>query len=556
MRLLKVTVSLIKTWEKIKTDTRIKKKEYIKYKINKLKENFDIYFINCDNQYKSYVNYLNGVRIKEYLKEISFDYKIEEFVSDNYLNKLKNKVFENEKYKGLIVLTKNVSSLKPALTIYKRENDYINTVDLQCIPILEETEFIDKIINLVNTNPPPIKDKKRQPAMSRDIAAALVASQLQSAEVLNKVPPTEYKKNFENLKQFYGKEKDTKLSSYPGRYLNIFPSEKSSINDTDFTNILSYYNQPLIYAVSCPKAEYKDTFWEFVKNQDIKIIINLTREDEIPDKCTKYYDDDNKKFTKGKWKSEAYKYNRDLDSKGVKYYHYTSWPDHGVPEVSDFIDLLDEDLYMNKKILIHCSAGVGRTGVFLVSYIIKIFQMNKIYEEKKLVNEGYAMDVTNLNELKYLYEFYKEEKYQVTDNLIKRIIIFLRTKRSWMVQTKGQFEFIKKVFIYDKSIDIVKTYNTKSEKPITIIDKTNEINYNRLKTENIEPRQIIFRKSSLGDYAYTFKTNDNRVKHFRDINLVRENLFEPEKVGGSRKQRKTKKSTKKQRKHKKTTRKH
>ena len=134
--------------------------------------------------------------------------------------------------------------------------------------------------------------------------------------------------------------------------------------------------------------------------------------------------------------------------------------------------------------------------------------MNKRYEEHNLVNEGYAMDVTNLNELKYLYEFYKEEKYQVTDNLIKRIIIFLRTKRSWMVQTKEQFEFIKKVFIYDKLIDIVRTYNTdpkfKNQKPITIIDQTDEKDYTRTKeTEDIKHGQIILRKSSIGDYEYT-----------------------------------------------------
>lgn len=49
--------------------------------------------------------------------------------------------------------------------------------------------------------------------------------------------------------------------------------------------------------------------------------------------------------------------------------HYTQWPDHGLPDtnlhIPNFIETMDD--YQNKHganapILIHCSAGVGRTG--------------------------------------------------------------------------------------------------------------------------------------------------------------------------------------------------
>ncbi|XP_039191121.1 receptor-type tyrosine-protein phosphatase H isoform X8 [Crotalus tigris] len=56
----------------------------------------------------------------------------------------------------------------------------------------------------------------------------------------------------------------------------------------------------------------------------------------------------------------------------AKHYHYTSWPDHGVPQTTDtilrFRDLVREDLDKmkdNGPVLVHCSAGVGRTGTFI-----------------------------------------------------------------------------------------------------------------------------------------------------------------------------------------------
>ncbi|XP_070586181.1 receptor-type tyrosine-protein phosphatase H isoform X2 [Erythrolamprus reginae] len=56
----------------------------------------------------------------------------------------------------------------------------------------------------------------------------------------------------------------------------------------------------------------------------------------------------------------------------ARHYHYTSWPDHGVPQSTDtilrFRDLVKEDLDKmkdNGPILVHCSAGVGRTGTFI-----------------------------------------------------------------------------------------------------------------------------------------------------------------------------------------------
>jgi protein tyrosine phosphatase len=55
----------------------------------------------------------------------------------------------------------------------------------------------------------------------------------------------------------------------------------------------------------------------------------------------------------------------------VTQYHFTSWPDHGVPKFAtsliSFIRRVQKghNKSSGKCLLVHCSAGVGRTGTFI-----------------------------------------------------------------------------------------------------------------------------------------------------------------------------------------------
>ncbi|XP_034990482.1 receptor-type tyrosine-protein phosphatase H [Zootoca vivipara] len=56
----------------------------------------------------------------------------------------------------------------------------------------------------------------------------------------------------------------------------------------------------------------------------------------------------------------------------ARHYHYTSWPDHGVPKITStilhFRDLVRAHIEEHRDAgpaLVHCSAGVGRTGTFI-----------------------------------------------------------------------------------------------------------------------------------------------------------------------------------------------
>ena len=56
----------------------------------------------------------------------------------------------------------------------------------------------------------------------------------------------------------------------------------------------------------------------------------------------------------------------------VTHMHYTAWPDHGVPEnamsVISFIQRVrrEHPHSLDQPLLVHCSAGVGRTGTFIL----------------------------------------------------------------------------------------------------------------------------------------------------------------------------------------------
>ncbi|XP_006824308.1 tyrosine-protein phosphatase non-receptor type 12-like, partial [Saccoglossus kowalevskii] len=95
-------------------------------------------------------------------------------------------------------------------------------------------------------------------------------------------------------------------------------------------------------------------------------------------------------------------------------FHYQAWPDHGIPSsslpiinmIKAFRKLQPHD---NIPIVIHCSAGCGRTGAIIVlDLVMKLLEMEKIEE---------TFDLFNL-----------------IDNM--------RRQRPAIVQTRDQYEFV------------------------------------------------------------------------------------------------------------------
>lgn len=79
---------------------------------------------------------------------------------------------------------------------------------------------------------------------------------------------------------------------------------------------------------------------------------------------------------------------RDGQSRTLRQFHFMEWPDQGVPRSADgFIDFVGqvhktkEQFGQDGPITVHCSAGVGRTGVFIgLSCILERLQYESVVD--------------------------------------------------------------------------------------------------------------------------------------------------------------------------------
>ncbi|CAG6015092.1 unnamed protein product [Menidia menidia] len=174
-------------------------------------------------------------------------------------------------------------------------------------------------------------------------------------------------------------------------------------------------------------------FWQMVWQENTRVIVMTTREVEKGrNKCVPYWPDCHGSQEFGQYvvtcnsELEAMDYkvrgleltsmNQPKHSRTIWHYQYLSWPDHGVPqEPGGILSFLNE---VNNKqsaqpdagpMIIHCSAGIGRTGTIMV--------IDMIVETINI--QGMDCDID-----------------------IPKYIQMVREQRSGMVQTEAQYKFI------------------------------------------------------------------------------------------------------------------
>ncbi|EDO31805.1 predicted protein, partial [Nematostella vectensis] len=160
-------------------------------------------------------------------------------------------------------------------------------------------------------------------------------------------------------------------------------------------NYVDTYNAMNAYiATQGPLAKTISDFWRMIWEQNCRVIVMITNIIEKGrHKCAMYWPTKNRKtenhgpltITFVQEETFAYYSIRTFEIKPnkdgthytqpmmVKQFHFTGWPDHGAPEPGFEFPVLD--LIMKSTacvvpgtgpLVVHCSAGVGRSGAFIV----------------------------------------------------------------------------------------------------------------------------------------------------------------------------------------------
>ena len=98
----------------------------------------------------------------------------------------------------------------------------------------------------------------------------------------------------------------------------------------------------------------------------------------------------------------------DVWVENVDYHHLVS-NDMGVPEFDDLIssvDFLHQRITNDEPVMVHCLAGLGRTGTILACYLIKYQQMSADDAIQKVRNERHG-SIQSFSQEEIIFRFEK-----------------------------------------------------------------------------------------------------------------------------------------------------
>nr|XP_036874707.1 receptor-type tyrosine-protein phosphatase eta isoform X2 [Manis javanica] len=264
------------------------------------------------------------------------------------------------------------------------------------------------------------------------------------------------------------------------RYNNVLPYDISRVklsvqthSTDDYVNanyMPGYHSKKDFIATQGPLPNTLKDFWRMVWEKNIYAIVMLTKcveqgrtkcEEYWPSKQAQDYGNITVAMTSEiilpEWTIRDFtvKNIRTSESHPLRQFHFTSWPDHGVPDATDLLinfRYLVRD-YMRQSppespVLVHCSAGVGRTGTFI------------------------AID-------RLIYQIENENTVDVYG-----IVFDLRMHRPLMVQTEDQYVFLNQCVLdiirsqKDSKVNLIYQNTTamtiyENLTPVTAFGKTN-----------------------------------------------------------------------------------
>ncbi|XP_046394393.1 tyrosine-protein phosphatase 10D isoform X1 [Ischnura elegans] len=247
-----------------------------------------------------------------------------------------------------------------------------------------------------------------------------------------------FSEEFEELKHV-GREQACTAADLPvnrpkNRFTNILPYDHSRfklqpVDDEDGSdyinaNYVPGFNSPREFVVTQgPLHSTRDDFWRACWESNSRAVVMLTRcIEKGREKCDRYWPYDTQPVFYGDiqltllneslypdWNISEFRMCRGDQSRMIRHFHFTTWPDFGVPDPPQtlvrFVRAFRERVPPDQRpIVVHCSAGVGRSGTFIA--------LDRLLQQVKRGD-------------------------QVVD--IFGMVHAMRRERVWMVQTEQQY---------------------------------------------------------------------------------------------------------------------
>nr|XP_045582718.1 tyrosine-protein phosphatase 10D-like isoform X1 [Procambarus clarkii] len=181
------------------------------------------------------------------------------------------------------------------------------------------------------------------------------------------------------------KNRFTNILPYDHSRFKLQPTDDEEGTDYINANYVPGYNSPREFIVTQgPLPSTRDDFWRMCWESNSRAIVMLTRcIEKGREKCDHYWPYDTQPVYYGDiqvtilnesqfpdWNISEFRVCKGDICRVVRHFHFTTWPDFGVPEppqtlvrfVRSFRERVGPD---QKPIVVHCSAGVGRSGTFI-----------------------------------------------------------------------------------------------------------------------------------------------------------------------------------------------